>query len=96
MLQLKLILISLCLMTCAACSTGKPPNTVVEVKLQLVSPPDSMLVAPPKPRLTKVETTDDIVANSDAFEEAYLKAAQQIKSLREWVVAQKARLEQVP
>lgn len=91
MLKLRIILTLMFLSTCVACSTTKTPDTSVLIKTEtvLLLPPDTLLADPIKPEIKHVVTTRDILDNSDSFELAYQKAAEQIRILREWFKSQK-------
>ena len=89
MLKLKAISILLFLMICAGCSTASSPNIVVQTKLVNIYPPEQLLKKPPLPQVVEVNTTRDLVTNSDAFEDKMKVLYNQLQQIIDWVTKAK-------
>lgn len=86
MQKLKIILTSLCLMNCVACSTlgQQSQEPIIKTQVQKVQPPPQMLADPQQPTIKPVAVTRDVLDNSDAWQAAFDHAVAQIRVLREW------------
>lgn len=86
MSMFKSTLMSLFLLSLAACSTNKMPDTVLKTEVKILQPPMQLFRDPPPPNLKHVVISNDILDNSDAFALAYEQAVEQIRIIREWYV----------